>query len=320
MCSCLLKIVLLLSFLIESTVSFCATPTKIATPAPEQQSRQSRKLAHGVVDDVNRRSIFETACSGLFVSSLLTPTTPTLATAAETNNLSELLLRLRSIPTFCITTNDGVPFMIFDGPASATGYFFLSFQVASQALQDARQKDSNAGASEIWSNAKIIVVPLAVALQLALRKTQREALNNGIKFNTYNDVVASSEGVDDAKAVEGGGNADKWVQKGRVPLFYVDGLKLANGREPRYFNQADLLQEWEKQYPGKPLPKIQLVEMIDLYRNALARNDLTKIANLAIVPVAETNQVASELLKSSTTSPTPSYNFNKVYLVGSSKG
>ena len=66
--------------------------------------------------------------------------------------------------------------------------------------------------------------------------------------------------------------------------------------------------------------KIQLVEMIDLYRNALARNDLTKIANLAIVPVAETNQVASELLKSSTTSPSPSYNFNKVYLVGSSKG
>lgn len=97
---------------------------------------------------------------------------PALAADDTTSSsASDILLRLRAIPTFCIVNEDGVSFMIFDGQASATGYFFLNFQVANQALKDARQKDTNAGAVELWSDAKIIVVPLAVALQLALRKT-----------------------------------------------------------------------------------------------------------------------------------------------------
>jgi hypothetical protein len=208
--------------------------------------------------------------------------------------------------------------MIFDGQASATGYFFLSFDVAAQALNDARGKDKNAGAAKIWSNANIIVVPLAVALQLALRKTQREAVNNGIKFDTFNDIVASSEGVDAAKDVETG-NKDKWSQKGRVPLFYIAGLTLADGREPRYFNQVDLLLEWRRQHPNEFPPQVQITELVDLYRNALGKNDLSKVSNVAIVPVKETNQVASQLLKSFD-GPLPAYSLNKAYLVGSAKG
>lgn len=215
--------------------------------------------------------------------------------------------------------------MIFDGQAKATGYFFLSFDIAAQALQDARQKDKNTGAAQVWANAKIIVVPLAVALQLSLRKSQREATNgNGIKFNTFNDLVPSQEGVDDAKALDNN-NPAKWEQKGRVPLFYIKGLTLDNGKEPRYFNQRDLLQEWERQkqqqQPPPPPPTIQIVEMVDLYRAALSSsngNSLDAISNLAIMPVAESNQVASKLIKSDGT--LPSYSFNKVFLVGSAKG
>mmetsp|Transcript_103548 Transcript_103548/g.299565 ORF Transcript_103548/g.299565 Transcript_103548/m.299565 type:complete len:208 (-) Transcript_103548:135-758(-) len=207
--------------------------------------------------------------------------------------------------------------MIFDGQASATGYFFLSFQVASQALSDARQKDKNAGAAEVWSQAKIIVVPLAVALQLSLRKSQREAVNNGIKFNTYNDIVPAQEGVDDAKALDTSPNPGKWEQKGRVPLFYIPELRLSDGREPRYFNQQDLLKEWESQHPTAPPPKIQIVEMGDLFRTAVKSNHWDSLKNLAILPVAESNQVARQLVKEGSL---PTYNFNKVFLVGSAQG
>lgn len=101
--------------------------------------------------------------------------------------------------------------------------------------------------------------------------------SNGILLNTYNDIVASSEGVEDAQAVEGerrGGNPDKWTQQGRVALFFIDGLTLPGGgkREPRYFNQVDLMREWNRQNPDnqEPLPAIQVVEMVDLYKKALA--------------------------------------------------
>lgn len=288
-----------------------------------QPRKQFTRLYNDVLEnnyetESRRRDLLKSlGAASLFAGSLGTSAP---AVAQEQMSAQDTLLRLRSIPTFCIVDPDGVPFMIFDGQASATGYFFLSFDVAAQALQDARQKDKNAGAAETWSNAKIIVVPLAVALQLALRKTQREAVNNGIKFNTYNDIVPSSEGVDAAKEVETG-NKEKWSQKGRVPLFYIEGLTLDDGREPRYFNQIDLIQEWKRQNPNidSSPPAVQLTELVETYRNALSKNDLEKIQKLAIIPVKETNQVASQLLKSSNGS-LPAYNFAKCFLVQSSKG
>ena len=262
--------------------------------------------------ETSRRNLLKTAAA----TSLTFTLSKAPVVAKEISSVQETLLRLRSIPTFCIVNNEGVPFMIFDGQASATGYFFLSFDVAAQALQDARQKDKNVGASETWSNAKIIIVPLAVALQLALRKTQREAVNSELKFNTFNDIVPSSEGVEAAKEVEAG-NKEKWSQKGRVPLFYIEGLKLDDGKEPRYFNQVDLLQEWKRQHPNDSPPAIQLTELVDTYRNGLS--NLEKIENLVLVPVKETNQVASQLLKKAN-GGLPSYSFNKVFLVQSAKG
>jgi hypothetical protein len=219
--------------------------------------------------------------------------------------------------------------MIFDGQASATGYFFLSFDIAAQALTDAKRKDTNAGAAAIWEQARIVVVPLAVALQISLRKSQRVAVNNGIRFNTYGDIVPSQEGIDDAKAIDSSTTvsslSNKWGQKGRVPLFYISDLRLDNGRQPRYFNQRDLLKEWNRQHPEQPSvpPKIQIVEMVDLYRSALMgkNSDLAAIQNVAIMPVAETSQVASQLLQQQPKdNPLPKYDFNMVYLVGSAQG
>eukprot|EP00980_Cylindrotheca_fusiformis_P021356 scaffold8240_cov133-Cylindrotheca_fusiformis.AAC.1 len=296
----------------------CRASEKLLDASTTRLDCQSADLfsVNKYADRCSRRCLFKGgALSALAASLHVSP-----AQADDiTSTSQEVLLRLRSIPTFCLVNPDGVPFMIFDGQASATGYFFLSFDVAAQALKDAREKDKNAGATEIWSNAKIIVVPLAVALQLALRKTQREAVNNGIKFNTFNDIVASVEGVEAAKEIERG-NKDKWSQKGRVPLFHIEGLKLDDGREPRYFNRLDLLFEWRRQHPNDVAPPIQVSELVELYRNALGKNDLSRVTNLVIVPVKETNRVASQLMKSSTDAPLPTYNFKKAYLVGSAKG
>ena len=76
---------------------------------------------------------------------------------------SDAFLRLRNIPTFTLVDPNGVPFMILDqggrSAAVATGYFFMSLETALGALQDAREKDKQAGAEEIWKNARVAVIP-----------------------------------------------------------------------------------------------------------------------------------------------------------------
>jgi hypothetical protein len=95
-----------------------------------------------------------------------------------------ILSRLGSIPTFVLVQGDtGIPFMIFNGERSATGYFFLSYNIAEQALRDAREKDKATGggsstAVNIWDTAQVRVVPLSIAMQLALSSQQRVAANN----------------------------------------------------------------------------------------------------------------------------------------------
>ena len=50
-------------------------------------------------------------------------------------------------------------------------------------------------------------------------------------------------------------------------------------------------------------------------------SDLAAIQNVAIMPVAETSQVASQLLQQQPKdNPLPKYDFNMVYLVGSAQG
>ena len=247
-----------------------------------------------------------------------TTTITTSTTASSAISISDILLRLRNIPVFAIVNSDGIPYMIFDGSASATGYFFFSFRVAANVLEDARQKDKTY--EKEWAQATIIVLPLTVALQLALRKTQRKAINyKDTLIDTFNDMVASEEGVEDAQLIDARNNPDRWTQKGRVPLFYISGLTVErDGRtlSPRYFNKLNLLEEWNRQHPDISPPTIEIVEMVNLYRNAFNKNELEKLANIILVPVQESNQVAAELRKRSTI---PSYNLKDAILVGSSK-
>jgi hypothetical protein len=110
------------------------------------------------------------------------PTTTTTTTTA-----ADILKSLGSIPTFVLVEGDsGVPFMIFNGENAATGYFFLSYNIAEQALRDAREKDkqqSGGAANDVWNAAQVRVVPLSIAMQLALSSQQRAAVNEekGVK-------------------------------------------------------------------------------------------------------------------------------------------
>ena len=278
----------------------------------------------------SRRSTLSTlvasAAAAVSLGTTMSPIGASVAHAAEEAGgasggaVNEVLLRLKNIPTFCIVNSDGVPLMIFDGQASATGYFFLSFNVAKTVLEDARSKDKAKDAQDKWADATIISLPLTVALQLGLRKVQRKAVNNGILFNTYNDIVPSEEGVEDAKRIDRK-NPDRWIQKGRVPIFFVNGLTVDEGRySPRYFNLADLQSEWKKQFPDKDLSNddIQVVEMVELFRASLGSNgSIDALQNIKFVPVVDSQKVASELQK---TTASIKYNLKEVYLVQSAKG
>jgi hypothetical protein len=292
---------------------------------------------------------------GTLVGGSSSTTTPIVSTGKE------ILSRLAGIPTFCIVDGTtGVPYMIYDGSsASATGYFFLSFQVAKGVLRDARDKDPLG--KDVWEAATITVVPLSVALQMTLSKRQRRAVNGGggnetrsnnagddrpqpqQQYNTFADIIPSEEGVADAKALPKslGQNPDKWSQKGRVPLFYIEGLALPSsssstsklaGMEPRYFNVQDLVREWQTQNLSDDgttttiPPPIKVVELIELYRAAATKNDWSTLANIVIMPVQESNKVAVELMRAQRASSSsssggmiPPYSIDKVFLVGSSK-
>jgi hypothetical protein len=265
-------------------------------------------------DAISRRSALMTL-GGAATASVLLSTLPAQAAGDSAPQANDILLRLRNIPTFTIVNSDGVPFMIYDGSASATGYFFMSFQLAKKTVDDARKQDVDKVDS--FAGATIITVPLAVALQLGLRNVQRKALNNGILYNTFNDVVAAQEGVEDAKSVDSQ-NPDRWSQKGRVPIFFVNGLELDNGRLPRFFNKDDLVKEWTRQNPDQNLPPIQLVDMIDLFRYGLKKKDMSELDKFTFIPVSESNQVAAELRKKQSSSPV-TYSFKDTLLVGTSK-
>jgi hypothetical protein len=139
----------------------------------------------------------------------------------------------------------------------------------------------------------------------------------------------SEEGNIDAKRLdsERNNNPAKWsTTKGRVPLFYVDGMTLANGKQPWYFNIADLRAEYKKQQQQQQgnenaflsNDKIKIVEMMYLFRTAARKNDWTALQNVAIMPVKESKQVAVKIIKEMTPAASP-YSFDKVFLVSSSR-
>jgi hypothetical protein len=153
----------------KSLIQFLAGAVTVLLPGIPIHPSMAIAAAAAVVDDDTSTTIVAT-----------TTTTSETEISTTPPSAKDILSRLGSIPTFVLVQGDtGIPFMIFNGERSATGYFFLSYNIAEQALRDAREKDQTKGSvANIWNAAQVRVVPLSIAMQLALSSKQRVAVND----------------------------------------------------------------------------------------------------------------------------------------------
>ncbi|KAL3804257.1 hypothetical protein ACHAWO_009858 [Cyclotella atomus] len=280
LCSCALLLFALLQ--VVNVQSFC--------PASQISQVPSTALLATVTTDIStnlRRKIIQSA----LVTPLATATQPAFA-AEKPPPIIPLVTtakRLHAVPTFTIVDGNGVPFHTYDkDSAGGYGYFFTTYQSALYVLDDAKaafakakeeaakNKDKNTGAigeegtsdvPDAWGQAQIVTLPLDVVMQLSVKKTQSAAQNGkGNKFVTYYQVIPSTEDLNAALRIE---NSQRYSERGRVPLFFVDGLTISeDGAEvnPVYFRTKDLIAEWQKQYPDKEVPQIKVRELNETFR------------------------------------------------------
>lgn len=253
----------------------------------------------------------------------------------------EIFSKLARIPTFTLVNGpgagsdlDGIPFDIYNkDSATGTGYFFLTYETAQGALKAASGLDAFRGEENIWNTARIMVVPLSVALQLSLSRRQRVAVNeekgvNGIQVETVHNLIASDPGNADAQTLDTKRkkNPKKWETKGRVPLFSIPEGKAA--KKKYYFETTDLFADYKRNHASDDpsmafIPEIELEELGYFFRQALQSNDWGSLKDFAdtIETLPEARKAAIKILQEEAASKTPfaPYNFDKTYLVLTAK-
>ena len=258
------------------------------------------------------------------------------APATTASSKQEILSKLAGIPTFALVNENGIPFVIFDrSTATGTGYFFLTKEIALQALDSARRNDSSKGAEQIWDKAQIKVVPLSIALQLSLTKRRRTTVNEedgvrNIQVDTIHLIIPGDDGNKDAQRLDTSrnNNPKKWETKGRVPLFNIKDP--VDGHQYYSFETNDLINEYKKRNTNDlsliNIPPIEVRELVaDTFRKAAIAGDWNKLEDFvnSIHPIPESSKNAIELLqmeiKSSKTGNITPYNFDQAYLVSAGK-
>jgi len=312
-----------------------------ATSAPAERDNENESDNIHAGDDIDAWTRRETLSSILAVSALgVTALVPGSALAADASpaqkaTKAEIISKLAGIPTFTLVNgpgsgadSDGVPFGIYNtDTATATGYFFMNYETALQALKVASDLDSERGDGNIWSTARVKVVPLSVALQLSLSRRRRLAINEekgvgGIQVDTINNLIPSDEGNGDARTLDTSRskNTKKWETKGRVPLFYIPEPRL--NQSQYYFGTNELINDYKRRHVAEDpsmafIPEIQLVELIDVVRKAQSSNDWESLRDFVetIKPSQDAREAAIKLLKEEASGKAAPYNFDKVYLV-----
>lgn len=249
--------------------------------------------------------------------------------------------RLRAVPTFAIVDGDGVPFHTYDKEsAGGFGYFFASYTSATYVLDDARKAYAKAKSAEeaaglkfeegttggdsgggggggggstsgeegagsvpdAWGQARIVTVPLDAAMQLSVKKSTSVATNGkGKSFSTYYQVIPETNDLNAALKIE---NGPRYSERGRVPLFYADGLTLPPSGEgeaatnPVYFRVQDLRDEWERQRPGEEL-KVRVRELNETFRAMIRPGGKDEsVRNLVFVPIPDSVERAKSTARS----------------------
>lgn len=329
---------------ILAAIAFCAFSTVSGFAPSDLSTTAVKSVLHATADESDsncwtRRETLSKTASSLLVASAAAAgfSFPESSVAADATK-QEIIAKLAGIPTFCLMNGpdagpdfDGVPFGIYDASsATATGYFFMSYQTAQQALETASNLDMERGDGNIWSTAKIKVVPLSIAIQLSLGRRQRVAINEeegvaGIKVNTVHNLIPSDDGNADAQRLDTSRNnyPKKWDQKGRVPLFSINEPSIK--KDFYFLDTNSAIAGYKRNHPSDQaltfLPEIKVTELIEIFRRAQQSNDWESLRDFAetITPAPEARQDAIKLLTEDAKRKSAAYNFDKVYLVVSAK-
>ena len=197
------------------------------------------------IDHMTRREAF-----------LIGPATfmlPSVSLAADEAimSTSELLESLRAIPTFCIVNEKtGAAYMLYKKSEQiAKGYAFTTMRGALAVLGDAKRAADEGGYADVWEDATITTIPADIAIRLALQPKKRTSQRDDQNVNTILEIIPGVEERDEATKMD-----RKFSQQAKVPLFYVESLKLADGATPLYFTKNDLLADWTKYNPNNSPP------------------------------------------------------------------
>ena len=221
-------------------------------------------------------------------------------------------MRLHAIPTFAIVDGNGVPFHTYDkDTAGGLGYFFTSYRSAEFVLDDAKvafakakaeersnnnvdkkgegdeeKVDVNEGAvPDSWGQARIVSIPLDVAMQLSVKKGTSSIAQNGQgkSFNTYYQVIPSQEEQNSALRIEDG---PRYRERGRVPLFYIDGLQIPSKDDDNSIKNNN--DEGGSSSIATNLPPIKVRELNETFRAMIrpgGKDD--SLTNIIFIPSSE---------------------------------
>jgi hypothetical protein len=244
----------------------------------------------------HRKSITTTSRRELLLIGAALPvllSRPSLA-AADDSTVQSLLDSLRSVPTFCIVNPEGAAFVNIkrDDPI-AKGYAFLTFSGALAVLGDAQRAAEEGGYADLWKDATITVIPADIAVRLALQPNKRTSQKD-VTASTSLDIIPGADEREYAVRFD-----RKFADQGKVPVFYVEDLKYADGSIPFYFNKNELLAEWKTQKgEGATPPKPKVLDLIAAFQYVLRKRveELPILRNkIVFVPSQEAVEISNEL-------------------------
>lgn len=241
-----------------------------------------------VIGSLGRKAFVGAVSSFAFTSSAIAKDKKTQDVPVGESLVSakELAEKLRAVPTFTLVDKAGAPFAVVGEDAKLSTYFFTTYDEAKRIVELASvsyKKTKAAGIKEAnakrakqklpplnqkqiedefgknpWQYARVSSIGLDLAVSLSIKAS-------GKRTGAYFFVQSPEDDVQDALALSK--DDKKELAEGKVPLFYMEDLKINKTESPVFFKKSQLIKEWQKQNPSKDLkdmPEILISELFSL--------------------------------------------------------
>jgi hypothetical protein len=171
----------------------------------------------------------------------------------------------------------------------AKGYAFTSFQAALVVLADAQRAAQEGGYAEVWKDATVTVLPMDIAMRLALQKRERRSSQKDLSLGSVLELIPTADDRQD------GLDIDKFAfrDQGHVPLFYLEDGR--DGETRMFFERAALLAEWNREHPELPPPKVKVVDLVYAFEASLRGYTEKLPPNMVFVPSEDALASVKEL-------------------------